>query len=62
MQNELSHYLMKDPEEDVDGDEHKAESQARVVQYPGRLAVPLRPRLVPMVVGFTGLKMRIFYY
>lgn len=45
----------------VDNGEDKeanADSQARVVQFPGCLAVLLCPRPVPGVVGFTGLMVR----
>ena len=52
----------EDHEEDVEGDDHDADSQGHVVQYPGRSAVSLRPRLVPMAIGFTGLKARIFFF
>lgn len=39
-------------------EEPNADSQARVVQSPGCLAVLLCPRPVPDVVGFTGLMVR----
>ena len=56
--NRKYHYV----ENNHDDQDPDANSQGCVVQDPGSLAVPLRPRLVPTIVGFTGLKVRIFFF
>ena len=52
-QRSNNHHVDNGEDEDPD-----AESKADVVQYPGCPAGPLRPHLVPDVVGFTGLEVR----